>query len=163
MASQRAGDGRSVTSYKKVSSNILTIRGIATVWYTVASQVPSAGSAAEDQARVGLRRGQSRRRARIQRRDARQSLGKGLATTRAGRTTEATHDDMQLDGRCRPGEVGQCAPIVPMDAMRRLAAIGTRGGGGDHRRYQDETGLLDDQGLKRDMVIGWKQMRAQIV
>src|SRR5262249_29508166 len=34
--------------------------GIATAWYTVASQVPSAGTAAEDQARVGLRRGQSR-------------------------------------------------------------------------------------------------------
>src|SRR5262244_4253640 len=33
--------------------------GIATAWDTVASQVPSAGSAAEDQARVGLRRGQS--------------------------------------------------------------------------------------------------------
>jgi hypothetical protein len=41
-----------------------------------------------------------------------------------------------------------------MDAMRQLAAIGTRGVGGDHRRHQDETRFIDDQGLKRDTGIG---------
>jgi hypothetical protein len=41
-----------------------------------------------------------------------------------------------------------------MDAMGRLAAIGTGGIGRDHGRHQDETGLIDDQGLKLDMVIG---------
>jgi hypothetical protein len=50
-----------------------------------------------------------------------------------------------------------------MDAMGRLAAIGTGRVGGDHGRYQDETGLIDDQGLKRDMVIGWQQMRTEII
>jgi len=50
-----------------------------------------------------------------------------------------------------------------MDAMGLLAAIGTGRVGGDHRRHQDETGLIDDQGLKRDTVIGWQQMRTQIV
>jgi hypothetical protein len=50
-----------------------------------------------------------------------------------------------------------------MDAMGRLAAIGTGGVSGDHGRHQDETGLLNDQGLKLDTVIGWQQMRTQIV
>jgi hypothetical protein len=50
-----------------------------------------------------------------------------------------------------------------MDAMARLAAIGTGRVGGDHCRHQDETGLLDDQGLQREMVIGWQQMRTEII
>jgi hypothetical protein len=50
-----------------------------------------------------------------------------------------------------------------MDAMGRLAAIGTGGVGRDHGRHQDEMGLIDDQGLKRDTVIGWQQMRTEIV
>jgi hypothetical protein len=50
-----------------------------------------------------------------------------------------------------------------MDAMGRLAAIGTGGVGGEHCRHQDETGRIDDQGLKRDTGIGWQQMRTQLV
>jgi hypothetical protein len=50
-----------------------------------------------------------------------------------------------------------------MDAMGRLAAIGTGGVGRDHGRHQDEMGLIDDQGLKLDTVIGWQQMRTEIV
>jgi hypothetical protein len=48
-------------------------------------------------------------------------------------------------------------------ALRRLAAIGTGGGGRDHCRHQDEMGLIDDQGLKLDTIIGWQQRRAQII
>jgi hypothetical protein len=66
--------------------------GIATPWETVARQVPSSGSAAEDQPCVGLRGGQSRCRARIKRRHCRESFGKGLSTTRAGTTAEAAND-----------------------------------------------------------------------
>jgi hypothetical protein len=50
-----------------------------------------------------------------------------------------------------------------MEAIAWLATIGTGGIGGDQRGHQDETWLLDDQGLKRDRVSGWQQMRAQIV
>jgi hypothetical protein len=50
-----------------------------------------------------------------------------------------------------------------MDAMGRLAAIGTGRVGGDHCRHQDDTGLIDDQGLKLDTVIGWQQMRTEII
>jgi hypothetical protein len=50
-----------------------------------------------------------------------------------------------------------------MDAMGRLAAIGTGGGGGDHRRHQDKMGRIDDQGLKLDTVIGWQHMRTEII
>ena len=50
-----------------------------------------------------------------------------------------------------------------MDAMGRLAAIGTGGGSGDHGRHQDETGRIDDQGLKRDTVIGRQSRRAEII
>jgi len=46
-----------------------------------------------------------------------------------------------------------------MDTLGRLAAIGTDGVGRDHGRHQDETGRIDDQGLKRDTVVGWQQMR----
>src|SRR5215470_12528865 len=61
------------------------------------------------------------------------------------------------------GAVAQGAPIVSMDAMDRLAAIGTGGVGGDHGRHQDETGLINDQGLKLDTVIRWQQIRTEIV
>jgi hypothetical protein len=50
-----------------------------------------------------------------------------------------------------------------MDAMGRLAAIGTGGVGGEHCRHQDETGRIDDQGLKRDTVIGRQSMRTEII
>jgi hypothetical protein len=50
-----------------------------------------------------------------------------------------------------------------MDAIRRLAAIGTHSFGGCHRSLQDEPGLVDDEGLKLDMLIGRQQMRTQII
>jgi hypothetical protein len=50
-----------------------------------------------------------------------------------------------------------------MDAISRLAAIGTGRFGGDHRSHQDQTRLVDDEGLKLELLIGWKQMRTQII
>lgn len=66
--------------------------GVATPWYSMARQVSRTGRATEGQSRVGLHRGDSRRRARRERRHAREPFGKGLATTRAGTTPEATHE-----------------------------------------------------------------------
>jgi hypothetical protein len=50
-----------------------------------------------------------------------------------------------------------------MDVIRRLAAIGTRGFGRYHRSLQDEPELVNDEGLKLDMLIGRKQMRTEII
>jgi hypothetical protein len=129
--------------------------GLATTWETVARPVPRAGSAAADQPRVGWRGGASRGRARIKRRHGRESCGTGLATTRAGTTAAAAHDDTPREGRRRPWSVGQGAPRVPRDARGRLAASGTGGVGREHGRHQEEMGRIADQGLQRDPVIGW--------
>jgi hypothetical protein len=50
-----------------------------------------------------------------------------------------------------------------MNAMGGLAAIGTGGVGRTYGRHEDEPWLLDDQGLKRETVIGWQHMRTEIV
>jgi hypothetical protein len=50
-----------------------------------------------------------------------------------------------------------------MDTMGRLAAIGAGRVGGEHCCHEDETGRIDDQGLKLDTVIGWQQMRTEII
>jgi hypothetical protein len=50
-----------------------------------------------------------------------------------------------------------------MAAIGRLAASGTGGFGGEHRSHQDETRLVDDEGLQLEVLIGRKQMCTQLI